>query len=275
MLFGWLEEDGEVRGAVSRTPPYDLLLSVVPDAGRARRRRCATTAHRGAGRQRRGRDRRALRRRLDGRHRRCRRARGSSCAASRSASSAAGPAPAARPCAAAATDDLELAMRWFDAFTEELDLPERMGGAADAGAIEDGSCGCGSDGGHAGRARAAHRRGGGRGTDHLRLHAARAARTPLRRRVTAAAAPTRWRARPSAWCSSPTLENPAPNKVYQRIGFRPVGRPPRRALLVGSRAGAADASSAVASTTAPAGARMSNSRGRCPSATTTACVRPA
>ena len=31
MYFGWLEEDGEVRGAISRTPPYDLLLSVVPD----------------------------------------------------------------------------------------------------------------------------------------------------------------------------------------------------------------------------------------------------
>jgi RimJ/RimL family protein N-acetyltransferase len=33
MLFGWLEDDGAARGAISRTPPFDLLLSVVPDAG--------------------------------------------------------------------------------------------------------------------------------------------------------------------------------------------------------------------------------------------------
>ena len=32
MLFGWLEEDGEVRGAISHNPPYDVLLLVVPDA---------------------------------------------------------------------------------------------------------------------------------------------------------------------------------------------------------------------------------------------------
>jgi RimJ/RimL family protein N-acetyltransferase len=32
MLFGWLEDDGGVRGAISHNPPYDLLLSVVPDA---------------------------------------------------------------------------------------------------------------------------------------------------------------------------------------------------------------------------------------------------
>ena len=32
MLFGWLEDDGEVRGAISHNPPFDLLLSVVPDA---------------------------------------------------------------------------------------------------------------------------------------------------------------------------------------------------------------------------------------------------
>jgi predicted GNAT family acetyltransferase len=30
MLFGWYD-DGEVRGAVSWTPPYELLLAVVPD----------------------------------------------------------------------------------------------------------------------------------------------------------------------------------------------------------------------------------------------------
>jgi ribosomal protein S18 acetylase RimI-like enzyme len=30
MLFGWYEAAGEVRGAVSLTPPYELLLAVVP-----------------------------------------------------------------------------------------------------------------------------------------------------------------------------------------------------------------------------------------------------
>lgn len=33
MLFGWLEDGSEARGAISHNPPYDLLLSVVPDAG--------------------------------------------------------------------------------------------------------------------------------------------------------------------------------------------------------------------------------------------------
>ena len=31
MLFGWFEDDGEVRGAVFRTPPFELLLAVVPE----------------------------------------------------------------------------------------------------------------------------------------------------------------------------------------------------------------------------------------------------
>ena len=30
-VLGWLEEDGAIRGAVSRTPPYDYLLAEVPD----------------------------------------------------------------------------------------------------------------------------------------------------------------------------------------------------------------------------------------------------
>ena len=32
MLFGWLEDGGQVRGAVLRTPPFELLLAVVPEA---------------------------------------------------------------------------------------------------------------------------------------------------------------------------------------------------------------------------------------------------
>ena len=31
MLFGWYEDGGEVSGAVFRTPPFELLLAVVPD----------------------------------------------------------------------------------------------------------------------------------------------------------------------------------------------------------------------------------------------------
>ena len=31
MLFGWFEDGGEVRGAVFRTPPFELLLAVVPE----------------------------------------------------------------------------------------------------------------------------------------------------------------------------------------------------------------------------------------------------
>ena len=31
MLFGWFEDGGEARGAVFRTPPFELLLAVVPE----------------------------------------------------------------------------------------------------------------------------------------------------------------------------------------------------------------------------------------------------
>jgi GNAT superfamily N-acetyltransferase len=35
MLFGWYEDGGEVSGAVFRTPPFELLLAVVPEASTA------------------------------------------------------------------------------------------------------------------------------------------------------------------------------------------------------------------------------------------------
>jgi predicted GNAT family acetyltransferase len=35
MLFGWFEEGGEVRGAVFRTPPFELLLAAVPERATA------------------------------------------------------------------------------------------------------------------------------------------------------------------------------------------------------------------------------------------------
>ena len=40
MLFGWLEDGGEVRGAVFRTPPFELLLAVVPEAAAELVARC-------------------------------------------------------------------------------------------------------------------------------------------------------------------------------------------------------------------------------------------
>jgi predicted GNAT family acetyltransferase len=35
MVFGWFEDGGEVRGAVFRTPPFELLLAVVPEEATA------------------------------------------------------------------------------------------------------------------------------------------------------------------------------------------------------------------------------------------------
>ena len=35
MLFGWFEDGGEVSGAVFRTPPFELLLAVVPEEATA------------------------------------------------------------------------------------------------------------------------------------------------------------------------------------------------------------------------------------------------
>ena len=35
MLFGWYEDSGEVSGAVFRTPPFELLLAVVPEEATA------------------------------------------------------------------------------------------------------------------------------------------------------------------------------------------------------------------------------------------------
>ena len=35
MLFGWYEDGGEVSGAVFRTPPFELLLAVLPEAATA------------------------------------------------------------------------------------------------------------------------------------------------------------------------------------------------------------------------------------------------
>ena len=124
MLFGWLEEDGEVRGAISHNPPYDLLLSVVPDPAEL------AAALREAGAE------------VPGVNGEVETVERFSAAWTDGTALEAKtwlqmrlfalgelappdpPPPGARR--AAAADDFDLAMRWFDAFSDELGLPERM-----------------------------------------------------------------------------------------------------------------------------------------------------
>ena len=220
MLFGWLEEDGEVRGALSHNPPYDVLLSVVPDADElvaalrdaavavpgvngdvetVERFAAAWTAGRPTARAR-----TVFQMRLF------------------ELGTLEPPDPPPAGAARAATQaDLPVAMHWFHAFTEELELP---GAETESRAREQ------IDGGPAvavgerrpGRAGRPQRRGGRRGPHRLGLHPARAPRPPLRRgghggRLADALAGDAGRV-----VLFTDLDNPAPNAVYQRIGFRPV-----------------------------------------------------
>ena len=136
MVFGWLEEDGEVRGAVSRTPPYDFLLSVVPDAGEL------VAALRAAGIAVPG---------VNGDVETVEHFVAEWTAATGESASthlemrlfALGDAGAADPpppgaARAADLDDLELAMAWFTAFTEELELPAAETESRAQQQIEDG-----------------------------------------------------------------------------------------------------------------------------------------
>ena len=129
-----------------------------------------------------------------------------------------------------------LAMRWFDAFSEELGLPSGCRSRACGSRSRTGCCGCG-------RTRPAQ-------------PVALALRTPAAAgvaRINCVYTPPEQRGRRfggavTAACSADALardaervvlftdaDNPAPNKVYQRIGFRPVGRPPGRAVQVVTR----------------------------------------
>jgi RimJ/RimL family protein N-acetyltransferase len=219
-LFGWLEEDGEVRGAISRTPPFDVLLSVVPDVGEL------VAALRQHGIE------------VPGVH-------GKVDTAERFAAAwvdgtalqattwmemrlfALGdltppdPPPAGGP-RLAKEDDLRLAWRWFDAFSEELGLPDRMQEARVRQLIDDGLLWLWEEGGEtvalALRTRAA-------------VGVARiiSVYTPpeLRGRryagaITAQACADGLARDAERMVLFTDAQNPAPNKVYERIGFRPL-----------------------------------------------------
>jgi predicted GNAT family acetyltransferase len=219
--FGWLEEDGEVRGVVSRTPPYDLLLAVVPDAGEL------VAALRESGREVPG---------VNGEV---------EIVEAFSAAWRAGtdleastflqlrlftlgvlvppdPPPPGRA-RLATDDDVPLAMRWFDAFTEELELPDRMRVERVRRSIADGLLWVWEDMAGAPAALA------------LRTPAsAGVARiicvyTPPEQRglgfggaVTAAASADALACDAERMVLFTDASNPAPNKVYQRIGYRPI-----------------------------------------------------
>ena len=221
MLFGWLEEDGEVRGAISHNPPYDVLLLVVPDAAelatalRAERievpgvngdvetvdRFCAAWT---AGT--------ALEAKTWMQMRQF--------ALGELVPPDPPPPGRARP---AAADAFDVAMRWFDAFSEELGLPDRMQESWTRQQIEAGMLWLWED--------------------EARTPVALALRTAAAEgvaRIICVYTPPEHRGRRyggavTAACSADALareaervvlftdlDNPAPNAVYQRIGYRPL-----------------------------------------------------
>ena len=219
MLFGWLEQDGKARGAISHNPPYDLLLSVVPDAAELARalrdagadvpgvngeietvERFAAAWTDGTGLE----AKTWLEMRLF------------------ELGTLVPPDPpppgAARP---AADADLELTMRWFDAFTEELGLPDRMQEPYVRLAIDDGRLWLWDDGGPVALAfRATAAEGVARVT---------CVYTPPEHRgrryggaITAAACADALARDAERVVLFTDADNPAPNVVYERIGFRPV-----------------------------------------------------
>jgi RimJ/RimL family protein N-acetyltransferase len=219
MVFGWLEEDGEVRGAVSRTPPYDFLLSVVPDAEElvaalrateievpgvngdvetVERFVVAWTAVTG------DEARTHLEMRLF--------------ALGELAPPDPPPPGAARACEEA---DLELAMAWHAAFVEELALPGSEPEARVRQQIAEGRLWLWEDDGPAALA--------GRNAAAAGTARVGSVYTPPERRgrgyggaVTAACCADALARGVERVVLFTDRSNPAPNKVYQRIGFRPV-----------------------------------------------------
>jgi predicted GNAT family acetyltransferase len=138
----------------------------------------------------------------------------------------------------AADGDLQLAQGWFDAFTEELELPDRMSEERVRRAIEEERLWLWEDGEPAALA--------------LRtLAAAGVSRiicvyTPPEQRgrrlggaITAAASADALAREAEGVVLFTDADNPGPNKVYERIGFRPVAdyrvihfnpQPPSRGL---------------------------------------------
>ncbi len=220
MVFGWLEEDGEVRGAVSRTPPYDFLLSVVPDAGElvAAIRAAAIevpgingdveTVERFAAEWTAATGERAkthLEMRLF--------------ALGTLVPPDPPPPGAAR---AASLAELELAMAWFAAFAAELELPAAETDARARQQIEEGRLWLWEEDGE--RVALAGRNAAAAGTARIG-----SVYTPPERRgrgyagaITAACAADALARGVERVVLFTDLSSPGPNKVYQRIGFRPV-----------------------------------------------------
>jgi predicted GNAT family acetyltransferase len=221
MLFGWLEDDGEVQGAISHNPPYDLLLSVVPDAdglAAALREHGAAvagvngdipTVERFAAAWTAGtalRATTALQMRLF--------ALGTLVPPD--------PPPPGRARAAGAAD-LATSMAWFAAFTEELELPATEKEARARHQIEEGRLWLWEDVDGAPVALAGRNAAAG-GVARIG-----SVYTPPEHRghgyagaVTAACSADALARDAERVVLFTDLDNPAPNAVYQRIGFRPL-----------------------------------------------------
>ena len=221
MLFGWLEDDGEVRGAISHNPPYDVLLSVVPDADElvAALRAAAVsvpgvngtveTVERFAAAWTDGTPARArtwLQMRLF----------------ELGTLEPPNPPPPGRG-RSATEADLPLAMAWFAAFTEELGLPDTEKEERARQQITDGRLWLweGEDGAPVALAGRSLTAGG--------VARVTTVYTPPEHRgrryggaVTAAIAADALAQDAERVVLFTDLDNPAPNAVYQRIGFRPV-----------------------------------------------------
>lgn len=221
MLFGWLDEGGgPASGAISHTPPYDVVLAVVPDAGEL------VAALRGAGVDVPG---------VNGVAGTVERFAAAWTAATELQATpwlqlrqfALGeleppdPPPPGRA-RRATLDDVPLATTWFGAFSDELELPDRLEEPRVRAIIGDGLLWLWEDDGVA---------------------VALAMRTPAAEgvaRVNAVYTPPAHRGRRYGGAITATAcadalahyaervvlftdaDNPAPNKVYERIGFRPV-----------------------------------------------------